>query len=244
MREFWREIGWHALPFCGPEDNDVPSEGSECVVACTVTFYDTPDYLPEPSFWAGALRAERVVLLAGGQYVKQSRHNRARLRGPELAHWLTIPVRRGQLGRSIRDTAIQLESDWWNHHRKALQYNYGSSPYFEHYFNDIVEVMNRRSARLADVTIPLILLMAKWLGVACVESGEGQSAPEGAGRGAFLIDGEAHFEAETNLAPYRQAFDGYMSDLSSLDILFNHGPRSRDMILAGSRLIASPAWKT
>ncbi|NNE69738.1 MAG: hypothetical protein HKN29_05170, partial [Rhodothermales bacterium] len=123
-----------------------------------------PDYLPGVPFWRAALQAQEILLVCGAQYVRQSHHNRARVRTPTGAQWLTIPVRRGQLGKSIAETEISPEGAWWRHHTKALRYNYGSTPFYEHLMPELEPLLSEEARRLSEVTVPALRVMARWLG--------------------------------------------------------------------------------
>jgi WbqC-like protein len=204
-----------------------------------VKFIHAPDYLPGPAFWAAALRSSTVVLLSGAQYVRQSRHNRARVRTPDGVQWLTIPVRRGQLGHSIARTELMPGSQWRRIHRKALRYNYGRTPFYEHYVDELEDAMPEAPRTVADVTVPLVRLLADWLGCEAdilEESGTTSGDPDRRGYCLEGPDGKV-FCVACEVAPYRQAFPGFEPGLSAMDLLFNHGPSSRDRILSGSRVL-------
>ncbi|MFT5515718.1 MAG: hypothetical protein ACI80V_001846 [Rhodothermales bacterium] len=192
-----------------------------------------PDYLPEPGFWAAALRASVITILTGAQYVRQSRHNRARIRTPQDVQWLTIPVRRGQLGLPIAETLVSPEGEWWRHHAKAIRYNYGSSPFYEHYMPELVPHLGARFGKLDEITVPLIQTIARLLG--CTASIVIKADPPiRAPRDFRLDEDEGYRVIEMTPFTYRQAFPRFVGDLSVLDLLFNHGPSARDMILSNS----------
>lgn len=202
-----------------------------------------PDYLPEAPFWAAALRADTVQLISGAQYVRQSRHNRARVRTPSGAQWLTIPVNRGQFGRPIKDTRISPEGDWWRHHAKALQYNYGATPFFEHLMPELRPYFSPDHATLTEVTVPLIRVLARWLGCEATfteqASAELPANPDGSPGGFGLFESGREVSVVVAVPEYRQAFQGHISDLSIVDLLFNHGPEARGIILSKSTYAVS-----
>ncbi len=199
-----------------------------------MVFSCPPDYLPEPRFWAAALRADTVQLVTGAQYVRQSRHNRARVRTSNGTQWLTIPVKRGQFGRSIRETGISPEGDWWRHHTKALRYNYGATPYYEHLMPELLPHLTRGHAMLSEVTVPLVRVLARWLGCdATILECDGSPVGAAAVPVPFgLFDQGREVVVEAAIPEYRQAFEGHIAGLSVVDLLFNHGPDARDIILS------------
>lgn len=211
-----------------------------------VVFSCPPDFLPELRFWAGALHADTVQLRVGAQYVRQSRHNRARVRTPDGTQWLTIPVKRGQFKRSIKETGISPDGDWWRHHTKALRYNYGATPFYEHLMPDLLPYLTPDHEMLSEVTVPLIRVFAKWLGceaaiLECARpadhelpGGATQSPVGAAAKPARfgLFDEGREVVVESVIPEYRQAFEGHIGGLSVVDLLFNHGPDARDIILS------------
>lgn len=218
------------------------STGRGVALPWAVIFACPPDYLPGFAFWAAALRADEVLLVTGAQYVRQSNHNRARVRTPEGAQWLTIPVRRGQFRSPLREMEISPEGSWWRHHSKALQYNYGSTPFYEHLMPELRPYLTAEATRLIEVSVPLIHLCARWLQCEAafreVEThAEGFGRSGGAAKSAVAPQPHAlaHPEspgASPHPAPtYRQAFEGFVPGLSIIDLLFNHGPRARDILL-------------
>ena len=219
-RGVFRAYSWK----CGREDNT--GTGVPLVVVVSVA----PDYFPEPGFWAVVLRADRVVLSTGAQYVRQSLHNRARIRTSQGSQWLTVPVRRGQLGASIAETLTSQDHDWWRQHRKALRFNYGKTPFYEHYQPELDGLAWQPDVPVGQVNESVIQLMAAWLDVsATIEVSDSPAA------GQPLIDG-ASFDLNVDLPNYRQAFAGHIPGLSALDLLFNYGPGAASIILDHSDL--------
>ena len=47
----------------------------------------------------------------------------------------------------------------------------------------------------------------------------------------------AQMELQYHHPQYRQAFEGFQSQMSTLDLLFNYGPESARILQSGSRLI-------
>lgn len=214
------------------------STGRGVALPWAVIFACPPDYLPGFAFWAAALRADEVLLVTGAQYVRQSNHNRARVRTPEGAQWLTIPVRRGQFGSPLREMEISPEGSWWRHHSKALQYNYGSTPFYEHLMPELRPHLTAEATRLIEVSVPLIHLCARWLQceaafqeVETHAKGFGWSGGEAGAPTGSQAPAVPPASTPQPTPTYRQAFEGFVPGLSIIDLLFNHGPRARDILL-------------
>lgn len=125
----------------------------------------SPGYFPDVRSAAYLLAAECVVVADVVQYSRQSQQNRCRIRTPDGAHWLTVPLRGGQHGAAHRHVEVDVASPWPTRHRKAFEFNYRSSPYFDFYDSLVWDVLDRPVSYLADVTTRSIAATAKLLGV-------------------------------------------------------------------------------
>ena len=165
------------------------------------------------------------------------------MRTPSGIQWLTIPVKRGQLGRSIRETGISPEGDWWRHHTKALRYNYGATPFFEHLMPELLPYLTSSHVMLSEVTVPLVRVMAKWLGCQAtileVATTPERGVPDVEPPGFGLFEEGREVTVELCIPEYRQAFEGHIAGLSVIDLLFNHGPEARDIILSKTNYAVS-----
>jgi hypothetical protein len=212
-----------------------------------------PEYFPAPSVLAAALCADRVVLADTYQYVRQSRQNRAAVRSPDGMQWLTIPLEGGQHGVPIDRCRIAERDDWRSRHLKAIRFNYGRSPFYEHFVPDLERLIapKRRAEEgggwLSDVTCATAELLLHWLDVASpvvrASALAGRPATLAAIRSAFpdhqpVVTGDRVPSDDprdvrvVRLDPlsYRQAFDGYQPGLSGLDLLLNLGPDARRLL--------------
>src|SRR5205823_10451543 len=92
-----------------------------------------PHYLPWLRYFAKILRSDVFIVLDDIQYEKNGFQNRNKIKTPQGAQYLTVPVRRPTL-RPIRAIEIDNATGWASRHRRALEINYGKAPYFERYW--------------------------------------------------------------------------------------------------------------
>lgn len=221
-----------------------------------------PEYFPSPGVAASMVRADEIVLLDTAQYSRQSFQNRTRIRNPDGAQWLTIPVRSGQFGDGIDGTEIDTSSGWRRIHDKALRFNYSTSPFFQHYRPRLDAVFNVDGPMLADVTCTAMQVAADLLGCpgpvvrASRMAGRPSTTADimarhadgvllipdsarhvGPGGEARLTGDDPHAVCAFTEVPWRQNFAGFVSGSGSLDLLFNLGPDARDYLLTNSRLV-------
>lgn len=215
-----------------------------------------PEYWPRCSYMALVERADRFVLADTLQYSRQSFHNRCRLRTPQGWQWISVPLRGGQHGRPIADTAIEGDPYWMRKHWRSFVHNYGTAPFFPFYEEAIRELLHRPWHRLGDLTSATVELLASLIGVEThlVRASGLDGAPatlpavrEVAGADDVIAFEEvaAHDAAEMPLVgAFRfreqerwQNFAGFEPHCSALDLLFNYGAEARRLLREGGEVV-------
>ena len=204
-----------------------------------------PVYFPNLSYCALMATVDCFVVGDSFQYSRQSFQNRTRVRSPDGAQWLTVPLLSGQHGNPISETRIDYSFHWQKKHLKALQFNYGSTPFYDHYIDDISSIIATRHDSLAGLTVVSVALTHELLGLNSTLEKEGSN---GLGENRSTIGTEYLLEPDRKWegihAPdcrflsfdhpvYRQNFDGFIEAMSVLDLLFNHGPEAPRILRSG-----------
>jgi hypothetical protein len=222
-----------------------------------------PSYLPWSGFFDLVDQVDQFVLLDDAQFVKQSWHQRNRIKSPSGLLWLTVPVIfRGHLGQALSEVMIR-EPQFWEKHVRAVEVNYGRARYFERYYPTLKKILLDCSqrGRLVDLNIELI----RWLGMelevttpmvrSSALSSEGRRSARlvsickllgAAGyvsprSASYLIQDMKLFrESGVNVwfqnythPIYEQRFPPFVPFASVLDLLFNHGPDSGGIMRSG-----------
>ena len=221
-----------------------------------------PNLYPYGGFFAKLATVDQFVIVDNTQYVKKQYHNRNRVKFPDgEARWLTIPVRNsGHYKQRINETEIDDSVDWRRKHEKTLRSNYSSAPFFDDFFSKLELLLETEWRFLADYNIAVIKACVEYLkidtpfvkasdisisGIAtelildiCRKTGS-DSYLHGT-HARDYVDFQLLKNAEiTNLIqdysaePYKQVSGDFIPNLSVLDIIFNCGPKSMDVILAG-----------
>ncbi|MEM9666477.1 MAG: WbqC family protein [Bacteroidota bacterium] len=219
-----------------------------------------PEYFPGLPYCALMAQADVFVVADTFQYSRQSFQNRARLRTPQGRQWITIPLQAHQHGRPIRQVAIEHRERWARSHGRALAYNYRSSPYFEYFESTLASLLESAPPTLGPFTSQTVTFLHEAFGLSSqliVASALVADAPT-PGAGASLADlltrldlpadavllspASAWRHDQGAVAPvspfsfnsptYRQVFEGFVPDLSALDLLLNEGPEARHLLLA------------
>lgn len=127
-----------------------------------------PSYIPWRGYFHQIQKADIFVFYDCVQYDDRGWRNRNRIKTPQSAKWLTVPVNsKGcqTLGTKIADIPIVWDSPWPQKHIKALQLSYGKAPFF-HDFSELLDaIYKRHDSRLADFTCASTELIARALGI-------------------------------------------------------------------------------
>ncbi|MEZ4701630.1 MAG: WbqC family protein [Rhodothermales bacterium] len=219
-----------------------------------------PEYLPGGLFPALARRADLVILADTYQYSRQSYQNRTRVRTPQGWQWLSVPLLGRQHGRPIRETIVDPRAAWSGSHRRSIQYNYSSAPFYDYYIDPLMEIWDQEWRVLGDLTCRSMEWMADMLAPAtalrrasslpgapdtleaiCRALGrEDVLMPEAQSRRDAARVSDPHV-ATFDLPAYRQNFEGFVPGMSGLDVLFNYGPESGRLLDAGLHIAPMPA---
>ena len=93
-----------------------------------------PSYLPWLGQFEKIARSDVYVLHDTAQYEKKGFMNRNRIKTPQGAMWLTVPVDLdGYLDKELRRIEVKDHLGWRRRHWQSICYNYARAPYFECY---------------------------------------------------------------------------------------------------------------
>lgn len=215
-----------------------------------------PAYLPWLGFFEQMDRVDLFVLHDDIQYTKSDWRNRNKIRTNTGWSWLSVPIRGGEDQR-ICEAHIDHDQRWSKRHVNLLRENYRGAPFYKEYMNDIEEILRSRHVLIAELDYELIIYMAKRIGITTPiektssKSISGKSTErlinicreydadaiyEGAA-GKKYIDERALRENGITIEyqeyahpTYRQLQEPFIPYLSTIDLMFCHGPDSKRII--------------
>jgi len=172
--------------------------------------------------------AENPVIDLGEHYKKQTERTRANLLTSNGINRLTIPVIRPFGNKtSIKDVQISFVETWKRDHCRSIEAAYASSPYFEHYANEIFELINSNIDTLHEFNHSILLKIINWL-----------ELPINLNYSKKYIENQTKDYREFNFkykpTNYIQVDFGqteFIDNLSVLDALFCLGPMTRKLII-------------
>ena len=193
--------------------------------------------MPSVEYVARLLREECVIDL-GENYIKRSERNRARILSANGVMPLTVHVENGNRPRQrMRDVKIDYSKRWQHQHWVSILSAYKSSPYFDHYAEELEPFYRREWRYLVDYNMEYLQSLLRLLGAKCevrlseqyveAEQGDLDLRPK-------------HNEGSTFVAePYFQVFSDRMpfeANLSVLDLLMCEGPAAISAVLMRCQL--------
>lgn len=221
-----------------------------------------PNYLPWLGYFYKIAWSEVFVFLDNVQYSKNSIINRNKIKTPQGAAWLTVGVlTKGRLGQVIKEVDINNDTSWYRTHEKSISQNYSKAPYFRNYQELFEDVYRRRWEKLIHLNEALIKLNCDLLGIKATKflraselNVSGQSTEllisicKAIGADTYLsgfggkkyMDDKAFEEAGISLSyydfehpTYNQLWGEFIPNLSIIDLLFNEGEKSLEILLKG-----------
>lgn len=217
-----------------------------------------PSYIPWRGYFDQILRSDVFVFYDDVQYDKHGWRNRNRIKTPQGTRWLTIPVRsKGNTtrGMHINDVEIAAETKWNRKHLASIHQSYSKAPFFDAYIPTLEKHLESPAVRLADLTIPLTIQLARELGASChfVRSSDlslsgnrldhllltlesvgathylsGPSAAAYVEADAFRKAGITVQYMQFDYPEYPQLHPPFDAHVSIVDLLFMLGPDARD----------------
>lgn len=167
----------------------------------------------------------KLLIEANENYQKRSIRNRCIILSSNGKLNLSVPLQKGKTQKPIQEVKIAYEENWVNNHLTAISSAYGAAPYFQYYFADVKEILERRPEFLLELNNSIIIwLSSKGIINLPVYTESYNKHLEG------IIDLRVYIAISTELANYPQVFEskyGFTEDLSILDLLFNLGPETR-----------------
>jgi hypothetical protein len=191
-------------------------------------------YLPPIDYISIINGAEEVLVETQESYLKQSYRNRCYIltaSGPQL---LSVPVYNRSVNKTlIKDIRIDYSKRWQQVHTRAIRSSYGSSPYFQYYFEEFERSINRSYEFLFDLNMDLLHLVSKLIRlnikIGLTEVFAPPESTTGDYRYSIKPSRSGNYEAREYVQVFRQE-NGFVPGLSIIDLIFNKGPDSSEFL--------------
>jgi len=207
--------------------------------------------------------ADIFVFFDDVQFVERSWQRRNRIKVPPGKWiWLSVPVVK-KFGQKINEVRINNNVDWADRHWKTIKFSYKRAPFFEKYAEYFAEIYERKWEYLVDLDITIIKMICEILGldtskfilssdlnvsgkktdrllnvlekIGADEYVSGPAAKAYIEIEKFKERGIQLYWFEFNHPVYPQLYGDFISHLSVIDLLFNVGDESLEVIRKGER---------
>src|SRR5438128_714059 len=118
-----------------------------------------PGYLPWLGYFDQMRRVDAFVIADEMQFSSSGWAHHNRVRGPQGAHWLTLPARPAR-GQRICDVPLDPSVSWARTHLKTLHHFYGRSPFARDILSALERELDATAPRLVDASMPVIRFLA------------------------------------------------------------------------------------
>lgn len=219
-----------------------------------------PSYLPWLGYFAQMHKSDVFVVYDDVQYDKHSWRNRNRIKTPQGAQWLTVPVcTKGRDWPSNREVTIDNAQSWRKKHLQSIKQSYARAPFFKDYVGIFEGIYERDWTYLIDLNMACLTAMTEALGLKreirfsselevegervdrlieiCRKVGATDFYEGAAGRDyiddARFAAAQLGIEYQDYQHPtYPQLHGEFVPFLSVADLLFNCGPRSLEILIS------------
>jgi hypothetical protein len=177
-------------------------------------------------------RGTGIWIEACENFQKQTCRNHCLINGPNKVQMLTVPVKKARRRCPIREVKIDYAQPWIRQHLRSLQSAYGKAPFFEHYADDLFQIIQKKIPHLFDLNLELLTKCLDLLRIKKnINLTEAFYNKPKAGltdlRGVFCDRVVSDSRATTKYHPYYQVFGrDFVENLSIVDLLFCEGPQS------------------
>jgi hypothetical protein len=224
-------------------------------------------YLPWLGFFDQIYKCDIYVLSIQVQYNKYSWRNRNRIRTKEGWCWLTVPIfTKGKFGQKLKEVKIDNQQNWAKKHWNIIKNYYYKAPYFSKYASFFEELYRKRWEYIVDLDLAIIAYLLGQLGIKtkiilssqlvsqatktegiidiCRELGATEYLSPSAGRNYIqenkIFSLGIQLEYHDYIHPvYKQQYSGFVPYLSVIDLLFNHGEKSLEILTNKEKIIIS-----
>ena len=166
-------------------------------------------------------------------YTKQTYRNRTYIHSANGLQNLIVPIKHSLEKFSMQSAIIDNSSSWRQNHWKSIKTAYNSAPFFEFYKDSLKKLFDTKFTNLLDLNISTIKLISKWLEVEIKY--DFSKDYNKVYNSKIDLRGLINYKNKTSIKfkKYNQVFiakNGFLKDLSILDLIFNVGPNSESIL--------------
>ena len=196
-------------------------------------------YFPPVQYFSKYLMFNEIFIEQFENYIKQTYRNRCVVLGANGPVSLVVPVVKGRSKKiKIKDLKISYDTEWQRNHWRTIFSAYSSSPFFEFYKDDLHPFFVKRTKYLLDLNLAIQKTLSNLLEMAPqrILTKDFEAIPANTVNFREAITPKKQKKKDDALfspREYTQVFSGkfgFVPNLSMLDLLFNEGPNSVNIL--------------
>jgi len=222
-----------------------------------------PTYLPWIGYFDLMDKAGVFVFLDNVQFEKQAWQQRNRIKSSDGQwKWLTVPVVQN-ISQHINEVRIDNTRNWSKKHWKTIEQYYLHAPCWKQYSPGLEEIYSQKRDFLVDLNLAIITYIKNQFKIE-TKLVKASDLPVTGSKVRRLVNICHHLNADVYLSSvrsadyieqdnmfesegislryhqfehplYSQLYGDFASNMSAIDLLFNEGPKSLDIIHSGSQ---------
>ena len=194
-----------------------------------------PTYFPNIFSFKTIINSTNILFEVNDHYVKQTLRNRTSIHAANGKLNLSVPVKFSSTKKEkYKDIKICYDSNWQKIHLKSIESAYKNSPFYDFFEDYFINFYNKKEKFLVDLNFSSIRLIFEILEkeLNCSFTNEYLEKYVDLTDYRTLLTNK-NFNEKVNFKNYTQVFqekNGFIENLSSIDLIFNKGLDFEDFI--------------
>lgn len=194
-----------------------------------------PTYFPNIFSFKTIINSTDILFEVNDHYVKQTLRNRTSIHAANGKLNLSVPVKFSSTKKEkYKDIRICYDSNWQKIHLKSIESAYKNSPFYDFFEDYFINFYNKKEKFLVDLNFSSIRLIFEILEkeLNCNFTNEYLEKYVDLTDYRSLLTNK-NFNEKVNFKNYTQVFqekNGFIENLSSIDLIFNKGLDFEDFI--------------
>ena len=194
-----------------------------------------PTYFPNIFSFKTIINSTNILFEVNDHYVKQTLRNRTSIHAANGKLNLSVPVKFSSTKKEkYKDIRICYDSNWQKIHLKSIESAYKNSPFYDFFEDYFINFYNKKEKFLVDLNFSSIRLIFEILEkeLNCNFTNKYLEKYVDLTDYRTLLTNK-NFNEKVNFKNYTQVFqekNGFIENLSSIDLIFNKGLDFEDFI--------------
>ena len=194
-----------------------------------------PTYFPNIFSFKTIINSTNILFEVNDHYVKQTLRNRTSIHAANGKLNLSVPVKFSSTKKEkYKDIRICYDSNWQKIHLKSIEIAYKNSPFYDFFEDYFINFYNKKEKFLVDLNFSSIRLIFEILEkeLNCNFTNEYLEKYVDLTDYRSLLTNK-NFNEKVDFKNYTQVFqekNGFIENLSSIDLIFNKGLDFEDFI--------------